>query len=69
MGMNCAPLLADLFLYSYEMKFIQKLLHKKKTNLLLWPTIRQFDISNVLSLTTINSSDKPIRYTSTVVSL
>jgi hypothetical protein len=30
MGTNCAPLLADLFLYSYEAKFIQKLLHEKK---------------------------------------
>jgi hypothetical protein len=28
MGTNCAPL-ADLFLYSYEAEFIQKLLHKK----------------------------------------
>jgi hypothetical protein len=26
-GNNCAPLLADLFLYSYEAEFIQKLLH------------------------------------------
>jgi hypothetical protein len=29
MGTNCAPLLADLFLYSYEAEFIQKFLHKK----------------------------------------
>ena len=29
MGTNCAPLLADLFLYSYEAEFIQKLLHEK----------------------------------------
>jgi hypothetical protein len=27
---NCAPLLADLFLYSFEAEFIQKLLHEKK---------------------------------------
>jgi hypothetical protein len=33
MGMNCAPLLADLFLYSYEAEFIQKLLHEKKKSL------------------------------------
>jgi superfamily II helicase len=26
---NCAPLLADLFLYSYEAEFIEKLLHEK----------------------------------------
>ena len=30
MGTNCAPLLADLFLYSYEARFIQGLLQKKK---------------------------------------
>jgi hypothetical protein len=29
MGTNCAPLLSDLFLYSYEAKFIKKLLHEK----------------------------------------
>jgi hypothetical protein len=26
MGTNCAPLLTDLFLYSYEAEFVQKLL-------------------------------------------
>jgi hypothetical protein len=30
MGNNCAPLLADLFLYSYEADFIQGLLKKKR---------------------------------------
>jgi hypothetical protein len=30
MGTNCVPLLSDLFLYSYEAEFIQKLPHKKK---------------------------------------
>jgi hypothetical protein len=30
MGMNCAPLLADLFLYSYESEFLQKLVKDKK---------------------------------------
>jgi hypothetical protein len=33
MGTNCASLLADLFLYSYEAEFIQKLLHEKKESL------------------------------------
>ena len=28
MGTNCAPLLADIFLYSYEAEFIQSLLSK-----------------------------------------
>jgi hypothetical protein len=32
MGRNCAPLLGDLFLYSYEAEFIQKLLHEKNKN-------------------------------------
>jgi hypothetical protein len=30
MGTNCAPLLADLFLYSYESEFRQKLVKDKK---------------------------------------
>jgi hypothetical protein len=30
MGANCAPLLADLFLYSYESEFHQKLVKDKK---------------------------------------
>ena len=30
MGTNCAPLLADLFLYSYESAFLQKLVKDKK---------------------------------------
>ena len=33
MGTHCAPLLADLFSYSYEAEFIQKLLHEKKKSL------------------------------------
>ena len=28
MGINCAPLLTDLFVYSYEANFIQGLLRK-----------------------------------------
>jgi hypothetical protein len=30
MGTNCAPLLADLFVYSYESEFLQKLVQDKK---------------------------------------
>jgi hypothetical protein len=33
MGTNCAPLLADLFLYSDEAEFMQTLLHEKKRSL------------------------------------
>jgi hypothetical protein len=32
MGTHCAPLLADLFLYSYEANFIQKLLRNNNKN-------------------------------------
>jgi hypothetical protein len=30
MGTNCAPLLADLFLYSYKSEFLQNLVQDKK---------------------------------------
>jgi hypothetical protein len=33
MGTNCAPLLANLFLYSYEADFIQGLLKKNEQKL------------------------------------
>ena len=33
MGTNCAPLLADIFLYSYEAEFIQSLVSEGKRNL------------------------------------
>ena len=33
MGSNCAPLLADIFLYSYEADFIQSLLSMGKKQL------------------------------------
>ena len=33
MGTNCTPLLADLFLYSYEIGFIQRLLKKNEKKL------------------------------------
>ena len=33
MGTNCAPLLADLFLYSYETEFIQTLIKSDKRHL------------------------------------
>jgi hypothetical protein len=33
MGTNCAPLLADLFLYSYEVDFMQGLLKKNEKKL------------------------------------
>ena len=33
MGTNCAPLLVDLFLYSYEEDFIRRLLKKNEKKL------------------------------------
>jgi hypothetical protein len=33
MGTNCAPLLTDLFLYSYEADFIERLLKKNEKKL------------------------------------
>jgi len=33
MGTNCAPLLADLFLHSYEAEFVQDLLRKGEKKL------------------------------------
>jgi len=33
MGTNCAPLLADLFLHSYEAEFVQELLHNGEKKL------------------------------------
>ena len=50
MGTNCAPLLAELFLYSYEADFIQGLFKKNEKKL-----VRSFNftlryIDDVLSL-------------------
>ena len=33
MGTNCVPLLADLFLYSYEAEFVQSLLKAGKKHI------------------------------------
>ena len=49
MGTNCAPLLADFFLYSYEAEFVQSLLKADKKHL-----VQQFNFTyryiDVLSL-------------------
>jgi hypothetical protein len=48
----CAPLLADLFLYSYEAEFIQKLLHEKKKSHAVFfnSTFQYIYIDDVLSI-------------------
>jgi hypothetical protein len=50
MGTNCPPLLADLFLYSYEAEFVQKLLqnNNKKLAVSFNHTFRYID--DVLSI-------------------
>jgi len=57
MGTNCAPLLADLFLHSYEAEFVQGLLRKgeKKLAQFFNDTFRYID--NVLSLNNKNFSN------------
>ena len=57
MDTNCAPLLADLFLYSHEADFIQRLLKKNEKKL-----VRSFNftfryIDDVLSLNNFSFGD------------
>jgi hypothetical protein len=50
MGTNCAPLLADLFLYSYEANFIHGLLKKNEKKLTRSFNFMFCYIDDVLSL-------------------
>ena len=50
MGRNCAPLLADLFLYSYESEFIQSLLRSDKKTIAKSFNFTYRYIDDVLSL-------------------
>ena len=50
MGTNCAPLLADLFLYWYEADFIQRLLKKNEKKLARSINFTFHYIDDVLSL-------------------
>ena len=50
MGTNCAPLLADLFLYSYEAEFVQSLLKAGKKHFAQQFNFTYSYIDNVLSL-------------------
>jgi hypothetical protein len=64
MGTKSAPLLADLFLYSYEAEFIKKNFYLRRMNLLLWPSIQHLDISTMFyPSTTIGSIHMSILYT------
>ena len=51
-GTNCAPLLADIFLYSYEAKFIQSLLSTGKKKLASQFNFTYRYIDDVLSINT-----------------
>ena len=50
MGTNCAPLLADIFLYSYEAEFIQSLLSAGKKRLAFQFNFKYRYIDDVLSI-------------------
>ena len=50
MGTNCAPLLADIFLYSYEADFIQSLLSTGKKHLASRFNLTYRYIDDVLSI-------------------
>ena len=50
MGTNCAPLLADIFLYSYEAEFIQSLLSAGKEQLASQFNFTYRSIDDVLSI-------------------
>ena len=52
MGTNCAPLLSDIFLYSYEAEFIQSLLSTKRKQLAPRFNFTYRYIDNVLSIKT-----------------
>ena len=51
MGINCAPLLADLFLYQYENEFLDKLVKESKRKL-----ARKFNLSSCYILVTLSLS-------------
>jgi hypothetical protein len=53
MGTNCSPLLADLFLYSYEADFIQGLLKKNEKKLALYFKLDGIDAINEITKTSI----------------
>ena len=57
MGTNCAPLLADIFLYSYEADFVQFLLWTGKEHLAFWFNLTYRYMDDVLSL---NNPDRTL---------
>jgi len=57
MGTNCAPLLADLFLHSYEAEFVQELLRRGEKKLAQSFNYTFRCIDDVLSLNNKNFSN------------
>ena len=57
MGTNCAPLLADLFLYSYEAEYVQNLLKQKKFSIAKAFNLTFRYIDDVMSLNNDKFSD------------
>ena len=55
--MNCAPLLADLFLYSYEAEFIKYLVQQKKVSVVKTFNLTSRYIDDVISLNNSKFSD------------
>ena len=53
MGTNCVPLFADLFLYSYENEFLDKLIERKAKKSLLESSIYHTAMLMTLSLSII----------------
>ena len=50
MGTNCAPLLADLFLYSYENELLDKLIKEGKRKLARKFSLSYFYIDDLISI-------------------
>ena len=50
MGTNCATLLTDIFLYSYEEEFIPSLLSTEKKHIASWCNMTYWYIDSVLTI-------------------
>ena len=49
MGTNCVPLVADLFLFCFEMDFMKSLTKEKRYDLInFWPTLFLLNVSTAL---------------------
>ena len=60
MGTNCAPHLTDLFLYSYEVDFLQELLRNKEKELAIFVNFTFCYKDEVIPLNNSKLCDYPI---------